>query len=531
MPNIPIAAGLALLSAMLAAPVQAQLYLYQTQSPNTLVQTVLLGPGIEVDSITFNGHPGSQIAPTGVGPSEMGRFNGSNCNVGLAAGLFLCPGVGSVHLPGPNHDLRTTGGGISAAQGILTPDQDLSKLSGWPWWETGNNIYNKAVLEFDLVPDNDMLSFRYVFSSEEYERWVCTQYNDVFGWFLSGPGIEGPYTEQAINIAFVPGSLSPVAINSINSGQTEANANGPLNDLYHYCDTVDPNWTANTAYYRYNGGQWPAPQPIADVAQLEAPYNNDPYYIAHNGLTVVLTASAAVEIGQRYRMKMAVSNVGDSRYPSAVYVEQNSFRASDRFTLTVDPGPTVDLSGATPVLYQSSSEQVQLRLNRWGGFYLDEDVLIAVEGDAVAGVDYLPALPQSIHFDQLDSAAVITLSLPPGNDASELVVKLTCGTGQKEQYFPLSIAEESTVGVPLRVVGQLPVFPNPADRSVQVGLPVGLDGDLQVELLDVAGRVVRRIPYQGVVATIDVTDLPEGLYQVKATGHDRLYTARVVVRH
>lgn len=523
--------GTAVFGAFVGPAAFAQLVLVQTQQPNTLVQNILLGPGIVADSVTFNGSPGHQLVPVGVGPSEIGRFNGINCNVGLAGGIFLCPGVGNAHMPGPNEDLRPSGGGIGAAMGIQTPDQDLSKLTGWPWWESGNNIYNMAALEFDLVPDNDLLSFRYVFSSEEYERWVCTQYNDVFGWFLSGPGIEGPFTDQAMNIAFVPGSLSPVAINSINSGQTQANANGPFNDVYHYCDTVDPNWTANTAYYRYNGGLWPTPQPISNVEQNDSPYNNDAYYIAHNGLTVVLTASAAVRIGERYHMKMAVSNVGDSNYPSAVYIEQNSFRASDRFTVTVDPGPTVDLTGDVPLLYQSTTEQVQLRFNRWGGFYLDEDVQVSVEGNAVAGVDYQPALPATVHFDQLDSAATVLLNLPVGNDARQLVVVITSGDGQKVQEFPLNIAT-NTVGIPNVVPNAaLSIFPNPADRTLQVTLPSGMQGDVRLELLDLAGRVVRVQRANGTAVTVDLAGLPEGLYTVRALAHGMVSTARVNVRH
>jgi hypothetical protein len=526
--------GAALLGSILCDPSAAQIVLNQNQSPATLVQNILLGPGVGVDAATFNGSPG--VASTGVGPSEIGRFSGMNTVLGMD-GIFLCTGVAAVHIPGPNDQLSQEGGGISMAQGFQTPDRDLSQLTGWPNWELGNNICNKAVLEFDFVPDNDMMSFRYVFSSEEYERWVCSRYNDVFGWFISGPGITGPFDGNAMNIAFIPGSLAPVCINAVNNGQmNDANANGPdpLNDPFAPCFAADSDWQANAQYYRYNGGQWSTPQPFTTTPQLEAPYNNDPYYIQHNGLTVMLTANAAVEVGQQYHMKMAVANVNDSWFPSAVFIEQNSFRASDRFTLTVEPSPNVDNSGTTPVLHQSDILEARLRIDRWGGFYLDEDVLISVEGDAVAGVDYQPALPESVHFDQLDSAAVIHLQLPAGNDPSELIVKLTTGTGQKVQSFPLSIVQETTVG--LKATDPRPrlsIFPNPADRTLYVDLPADLQqGTVQLELLDVAGRVVRTQRLHSTTrATVDLGDLPEGLYSLKATTQSQVVSGRVNVRH
>jgi len=512
---------------------QAQIVLSQTQTPETLVQQYLLGSGVEVDSVRFNGNPGDFVPPVGVGPSEIGHFSGSNSSVSLGAGLFLCTNVAQVHIPGPNTSLQLTGGGISPPMGIATPDVDLSRLTGSPNWMFGTGIYNKAVLEFDFIAENDMVSFRYVFSSEEYERWVCSQYNDVFGWFVSGPGISGPFTNNAINIAYIPGSMSPVSINTVNNGlMNQNNANGPWTDPFMHCNNADPNWQANAIYYRYNGGEWPYAHPQGGVAQLEAPYNNDPYYIAHNGMTVVLTASAAVEIGQRYHMKMAISNVLDSDYPSAVFVEHGSLRASDRFTVTVDAGPNVDLSGPVPVMHQSETYDVQLRINRWGAFYLDEDVLVTAAGSATAGVDYQPALPASVHFDQLDSSAVINLSLPVGNTPSELVVTLTSGTGQKVQSFPISIGPELHVGVQEGATTGLALYPNPADQLLQVELPKAMQGLVHLELLDMAGRVVRVQQHSGAQrATFDLGELPSGLYSLRATANGQVLSARVNVRH
>ncbi|HEY0977627.1 MAG TPA: choice-of-anchor L domain-containing protein [Flavobacteriales bacterium] len=516
---------------------QAQIVLQQDQSPFALVQNVLMGPDIVINNVRFNGVAGSVVAPVGAGPSEIGRFVGSNTSLGLTEGVFLCTGVASVHLPGPNDRLEPVGGGMNGPDGYQTPDLDLSRLTGWVWADSlgGANIHNKAVLEFDLVPFNDMLEFRYVFSSEEYERWACSQYNDVFGFFLSGPGISGPFINDAMNIAFVPGSLSPVSINAVNSGLMNANnANGPWDDLFHYCED-DPNWQANSIHYRYNGGQWSSPQPPSGVEQLEAPFNNDPYYIQHNGMTVVLTASASVLIGGTYHIKLALGNVNDSSYPSAVFLDGSSFRAADRFTLTVDEGINVDLSGTDPIVLQSDEDSVYLRFNRWGGFYLDEDLQITVEGDAVAGEDYAPALPASIHFDQLDSAVTFALAVPVRSDStSELIVNLITSNGNKVAAFPLIIEQPpiSTGMAGIGVIEGLSVFPNPAEDMLNIVLPYGLKGRTELEVLDPAGRVVKQQVLNGAAkAIIDLGGLPNGLYTVKAMANGRMATARVSVRH
>ena len=354
--------------ALAIAPVQAQLVLNQTQAPTSLVQNVLTGSGVFASNVTFCGTPGNILAGSASVNGEIGRFNGSNSSVGLNSGVFLCTNS-SANILGPNDTYIENAGGMPFAG---TPELDLSKATGWPYWQinNGNNIYSKSILEFDFVPILDMISVRYVFTSEEYERWTCSEYNDVFGFFISGPGITGTYQNNAMNIALIPGSLKPVAINTVNSGLTNTNnANGPWFDPFRPCFDADPNWQANSQYYRYNGGQWPYPYPMAGAAQLEAPYNTDPYYIQHNGGTVVLTASAAVQCGQSYHIKLALGNVGDWRVPSAVFLEQNSFTSSDRFSMSIAPGPNVEFNATDTTFIESNCDSVYLRFHRWGGFY------------------------------------------------------------------------------------------------------------------------------------------------------------------
>ncbi|MCL4857511.1 MAG: choice-of-anchor L domain-containing protein, partial [Flavobacteriales bacterium] len=56
---------------------------------------------------------------------------------------------------------------------------------------------DRAFLEFDFTPVGDTVEFRFVFASEEYTSWINSVYNDIFAFFVSGPGISGPYASPA----------------------------------------------------------------------------------------------------------------------------------------------------------------------------------------------------------------------------------------------------------------------------------------------------------------------------------------------
>lgn len=531
-----------LISALVLAfslPARAQLSINQNLTPNNMVQNILMGQDVEISNVSFNGVSGSIIPSLYPTIGQMGRFTGANTVLGFN-GVFLCTGNAQTILAGPNNVLMATSTGQAGGGFEITPDLDLSHLTGWPdWIYGGNNIGNKSVLEFDFVPFNDMVSFNYVFSSEEYERWACSHYNDAFGLFISGPGIptniNGPFTNNAMNIAFIPGSLAPVTINSVNSGRMNANnANGLWLDPFQPCFAANPNWQADSIYYRYNGGQWNIPQPLSNAPQLEAPYNTDPYYIQHNGLTVKLTASAAVQIGETYHIKMGIANTDDNLYSSAAWIEGGTFAALDRFTLTVDASYNVDLSDTIPVLYQSSTDSVFLRFNRRGGFYLDEYLQLAVGGDAVAGVDYLPIFPDSLHFSQLDSAVVLPIALPVhATETRDLIINLITSEGNKVATYHFILAGENTTGVkPLaNPTEALVVFPNPADQALHVSLPSGMKGPAEVQVLDMTGRVVLRQGLNAASGTLDLGQFPNGLYTVKVEVDGHVATARVSVKH
>ena len=97
-------------------------------------------------------------------------------NIGFSNGVILGTGYIS-NAPGPNNTSKAT------SQTNTSGDNDLRALA--------NNapVYDASVLEFDFVPTTDTVKFRYVFASEEYCDYSNSNFNDVFGFFFSGPGI------------------------------------------------------------------------------------------------------------------------------------------------------------------------------------------------------------------------------------------------------------------------------------------------------------------------------------------------------
>ena len=60
-----------------------------------------------------------------------------------------------------------------------TTDTNLQALTTYP-------VTNLSKLEFDFVSISGDVQFEYIFASEEYPEYVCSSYNNVFGFFLTG---------------------------------------------------------------------------------------------------------------------------------------------------------------------------------------------------------------------------------------------------------------------------------------------------------------------------------------------------------
>lgn len=268
----------------------AQLTVTPGQAPDRIVNEILVGQGVSVSNIVFNGVPLSSPH------DQLATFDGMNSNIGLRNGLVLCTGR-ALMVQGPNNNPGMTS---PPASPNPNPDPDLRILTSLH--------RNAVVLEFDFVASSDSISFRFVFGSEEYNEFVCSMHNDVFGFFLSGPGIEGNFTNNAVNIGTVPGTQIPISVNSINNGTPGVFGGGAST-----CNAYAPGWQANHIYYVDNTG--------GNSVQLD-------------GFTVPMVAGARVQCGQTYHIKFALAHAGDVNLDSAVLIEGESFSAVSTPLLT-----------------------------------------------------------------------------------------------------------------------------------------------------------------------------------------------------
>jgi len=309
----------------------------------------------------------------------IGYFDGFNANIGFEEGVILSTG---------GLDFVTDGFGTGSG---VSGDDDLEDaLSAIGM--TGFSVNNVTMLEFDFVANSESVAFNYVFGSMEYTSYTCSQFNDIFGFFLSGPGISGPYTNGAVNIALVPEpegavdyddwvanntgiyTTTPVAINTINDGEM---TNDPD------CNDIDPNFEDYNIFWYdndYSGGGWEGvntpPDPEFTVEGL-------------TGFTTPLTAVYdGLECGETYHIKLAIADCWDSALNSVVFLEANSFVSP---SVLVNPisnitGPMVE---ADPDAIFEGCAAAQLEFAATANSEEDIQLEVVFDGEAEYGVDFI----------------------------------------------------------------------------------------------------------------------------------------------
>src|SRR5262245_23201458 len=262
----------------------------------------LVGTGIS--SITGVVYTGDQRA--------AGSFSGAASIIGFGSGIVLSTG-----------NVQTIGGDPSCGHGVEGPngcrelnpppgnstdfsgpgDSDLTALLSTILGSSATT-HDAAILEFDFTPQFSTLSLQYVFSSEDYNDFLDTTLIDVLGIFIDG-----------VNCALVPGTATPVSVNSINNGSTDGDVSPSHPELYR--DNVRPSPSINTEM---------------------------------DGLTTVLTCTASVTPGQKHHIKLAIADGNDGGFDSAVFVKSGSLVSSD-----VTPPDTSIMSGPSGTITANSA--------------------------------------------------------------------------------------------------------------------------------------------------------------------------------
>lgn len=241
----------------------------------TALATTLLAAnsGIAVNSVTYAG--------AGV---ASGTFGGGTGIIGFESGILLTSGSARLAI-GPNNMAGATGNNNRGGSSLLN-----ALIPGYL-------TYDASLLTIAFVPTSHFVKFSYVFASEEYNEWVGSAYNDVFGFFVNG-----------VNHALLPGTTTPVSINNVNCGHSDnaLDANG------NAIPAAAPGTGPNCNYYidNFNGA-------------LDTQYD---------GLTKVLTFVAPVDPGIENILVLGIADAGDRVLDSGVFL------AGGTFTVCGGPG-------------------------------------------------------------------------------------------------------------------------------------------------------------------------------------------------
>ena len=339
---------------------------YQIVTPEQAVAFLIGNNNVQVSNITFTGDTAQLGIMSNLNPSPFAISNG----VLLSTDHIL-------NLDPLNVLFNTLTNPIANDPDLLTVANSVPPLINQTF--TVADVNDIAELEFDFVASGDTLRFNYIFGSNEYLTYVNTQYNDVFSFFISGPGISGPYASPAAfpngaeNIAFVPGSdpILPITISSVNN-------------------------VLNTEFYE-----------DSTLASLSN--------ITLNGFTTRLVAERALVCGETYHIKLAIGDGSDQALASIVCLEQGSFDFAGG--VRIEPLAVAPNTGLPENSLLEGCVNGVLKIITPGAF-VSQEVSIALGGNATLNQDFSFDGPTTIFLNPQDTVSITISAAYDGIDES-----------------------------------------------------------------------------------------------------------------
>src|SRR5690606_15354204 len=260
-----------------------------TYTPEQLIKNVLVNSACDlVSNVRYqygDGTPGSNAI------MAAGYFNRNGSDFPFDDGIVISTEKSS-YVPGPYVGGKMT----SVNQFRWTGDQDMNDLinaaGGWP----PEDDMRSAVIDFDVIPVQNTITFEYVFGSNSYHG--CT-YNCGNG-AMFGAWLIDLTTGVGQNLALIPGTTDPISINTLRD-----NAKTGLS-----CPTnPNPQYFGNA--YGAGGTSLPALAAPVDLGGITVPMQS-------------LTAN--VVVGRKYKIKLAIVDFCTNYvHTSAVFFKSGSF--------------------------------------------------------------------------------------------------------------------------------------------------------------------------------------------------------------
>ncbi len=343
---------------------QLSLYPLLAQFNGDIIRTQLNSDAINLVSDVFikgTCNNVSNIESSG-SPESFGVFQNGENIIGFNDGIILSTGdVRSAE--GPNSFVETT-----TQFNLPSLDKDLVDIGT-------DELFDVTVLEFDFIPVDREVTFQYVFASEEYCEFVGTDFNDVFGFFVSGPGINGPFSDNAINVARLPDSDEFVSINAVNHiTNQQIYVKNELRDDVGNCDI------------------------IFNPSHIES--------IEYDGFTIPLLARIPVIPCEEYHIRLVLGDVGDDKLDSAVFLRSNSFDLGELATVkSLIPNRT------DTVAYENCLDG-QFVFTRPSGRFNLRPLVVDFEIDelstALEGLDF-SSIPRSVTIPAGQDSVILTI--------------------------------------------------------------------------------------------------------------------------
>lgn len=248
----------------------------QTNASATDMAQEIFGEGVTVVSATYSGDSrssgiytnGDAVAP-GVTPADSGVL--------LSTGNLR-------DFTKSSGDPNTSAATSSNMRNGIDNDSAFNALAG-------TRTYDASILDVDFIPDGDMMSLQFVFSSDEYPEYAGTIYNDLVGVWVNG---------QPVQLAIGNGNT---AVGNVNQASNE--------NLY----------VSNT---------------------------NDAYNTEMDGFTVTMTLKIPVIAGELNSIRIGIADVADTSYDSTLLIAGNSAQtaliaADDSVAVAPNGTATIDV--------------------------------------------------------------------------------------------------------------------------------------------------------------------------------------------
>jgi GEVED domain len=260
------------------------------------ILSALTGANVTLSNlVTSQGTPNNSIA------TFTGGLTGGTPNIGIDNGVALVTGDAAT-AKGPNNSTGLTSGVFA-----IRTDPQIATL-------TTDSAYDTTSITFDVIPYGNFLSVRFVFASEEYNEYVCSQYDDAVGIFVkTGAGAYQNIAKVGANNL----TINQVNIGSVGSGGSLSNPGG--------CNL------SNAAFFTNNPPNSPNLQ--------------------YDGFTIPIESQISVIPNTTYTIKVVIADIGDNSFDSAVFVDQISsfnldFGDAPNTYLTAPFNGTVQLPGS-----------------------------------------------------------------------------------------------------------------------------------------------------------------------------------------